>query len=52
MAENQDIKKKEVKELAFNRDEIRKSLDRSSARDELNRKEEGERKDEQRDDSE
>jgi len=40
MRENK--KKEDVKELAFNRDLERKSLDRSVARDELSRKEEEE----------
>lgn len=45
---NEKSKNKEVKELAFNKDEIRKSLDRSIARDESSKKE-GEK--DERDDS-
>ena len=42
MSEEIKQKKKEVKELALNRDLERKALDRSAARDELSEKEEGE----------
>ena len=42
MSEKLEQKDKDVKELALNRDEIRKSLDRSVARDELSQEVEAE----------